>query len=65
MNIEEKIDKICEMFKELIKLNAIKESEIDKTYFYLKISLEAIKEFKGSDKNVSVKELWRFKRVWL
>ena len=51
MSAEEKIDKICEMFKELlIKLNAIEESEIDKTYFYLKVALEGIKELKGVDK---------------
>ena len=51
MSVEEKIDKICEMFKELIKLNAIEESEIDKTYFYLKVGLEGYKELKGVDKD--------------
>ena len=50
MSVEEKIDKICEMFKELIKLNAIEESEIDKTYFYLKVGLEGYKELKGGYK---------------
>lgn len=50
MSAEEKIDKICEMFKELIKLNAIDESEIDKTYIYLKVALEGIKELEGVDK---------------
>ena len=47
MSVEEKIDKICEMFKELIKLDEIDEREIDKTYIYLKFAIESIKELGG------------------
>jgi len=50
MSIEEKLNKICEMFKELNELEAIDEVEVDKLYFHLKFCIETIKELKGSDK---------------
>lgn len=47
MKIEEKIDKICEMLKELVKLEAIDEIEVNQMFLQLKIALESIKELKG------------------
>lgn len=48
MTIEEKIDKILEMTKELINLlDDIDEKEVDKLYIQTKLTLQAMKELKG------------------
>lgn len=48
MTIEEKIDKILEMTKEIINLlDNIDEKEVDKLYIETKLTLEAMKELKG------------------
>lgn len=48
MTIEEKIDKILEMTKEIINLlDSIDEKEVDKLYIETKLTLQAMKELKG------------------
>jgi len=47
MSTEEKLNRICEMYKELLELGAIDEVEVDKLYFHLKFCIETIKELEG------------------
>lgn len=52
MSKEEKLDKILEMSKEIIKIkfNDITDEEINDIYIKTKFMLETLKELKGSDK---------------
>lgn len=52
MTREEKIDKILEMTKEIIKIidDELTEKDIDKLYVKTKYMLEIYKELKGDDK---------------
>lgn len=52
MNREEKLNKILEMSKEIIKIKneQISDEEIDEVYIQTKFMLETLQELKGEDK---------------
>ena len=51
MTNEEKIDKVCEMLKEMLKYDAFDEGEIDKFYKQIVVAYNVVKQLSGENDN--------------